>query len=162
MKPVEPIRQALMIEASQERTFHTFVRRLSAWWPIEGRAAATGKPGDVRVEEWVGGRVYQAGRAGAERERGHVTIWNPPSSFAFTWEVAPGAEITEVHLQFQRLGPALTRVVMVHRGWECLSTALLDRYTGHAGGWLAALRRFAAMFETDPRPRRQAADDEPR
>ncbi len=146
-----------MIEASQERTFHTFVRRLSAWWPIEGRAAMGGMggmtrgTGDVRVEEWVGGRVYQGGRGGAERERGRVTSWNPPSSFAFTWEVAPGTEVTEVHLRFQRLGPALTRVVMVHHGWEYLSTALLDRYTGHTGGWLAALRRFAAMFEIEPR-----------
>ena len=64
-------------------------------------------------------------------------------------EAVAGPERTEVALRFQRFGPALTRVVIEHRGWEKLSSALYDRHTSHVGGWLAALRRYAAIFETD-------------
>lgn len=148
-----------MIEADQERTFRTFVRQLAAWWPMETRTFTPAKVSDVRVEEWVGGRVYQVLGAGGERDWGHVTSWDPPNAFSFSWDVAPGLEFTEVDLHFQRLGPALTRVVVVHHGWECLSTALLDRYTRYAGGWLAALRRFAAMFEVEPQVVPSASDD---
>jgi hypothetical protein len=152
-----------MIEADQERTFRTFVRQLAAWWPMETRAITSGKVSDVRVEEWVGGRIYQIHHPGRERDWGHVTAWNPPNSFSFTWDMVPGMEFTEVDLHFQRLGPSLTRVVVVHHGWESLSTALLDRYTRYAGGWLAALRRFAALFEVEPQTVQSASDDvEPR
>lgn len=143
-----------MFEADQERTFRTFVGQLSAWWPIESHPNGRRAP-DVRVEECLGGRVYQVDGGGREHDRGRVTAWDPPRSVSFTWEAVPGPEFTEVDLAFQRLGPALTRVVVVHRGWEFLSTALLDRYTTHEGGWLAVLRNFAAMFEVEGPP----ADD---
>jgi hypothetical protein len=61
----------------------------------------------------------------------------------------PGSESTEVDLRFQRLGPALTRVVVEHRGWERMSSALYDRHTTYEGGWLAALRRYASVFEAE-------------
>ncbi|GAA2079373.1 hypothetical protein GCM10009780_15600 [Actinomadura alba] len=160
MEPLEPIRHALMIEADQERTFHMFVRRLAAWWPMETRAITSGTDMDeLRVEEWVGGRIYQVHDLGGEHDWGHVTSWNPPDSFSFTWKIVPDPEFTEVDLHFRRLGPVLTRVVVEHHGWERMSTALLDRYTKYAGGWQAALRRFAAMFEGGPRVMRSVSDD---
>lgn len=141
-----------------------FARRLAAWWPMEARVAASGNGMDeLRVEERVGGRIYQVHDPGDESDRGHVTSWNPPDSFSFAWEIAPGPEFTEVHLEFYRLGPALTRVVVEHHGWERMSTALLSRYTKYSGGWQAALRRFAAMFEGGPQVMRSVSDDsEPR
>jgi hypothetical protein len=149
-----------MIEADQERTFNTFVRQLAAWWPMETRAITSGNAvNNLRVEEWVGGRIYQVQHPGGEYDWGHVTSWNPPDSFSFTWEGLPGPDFTEVDLHFQRLGPGLTRVVVEHYGWERLSTALLDRYTKYSGGWLAALRRFAAMFEGGPQVLRSVSDD---
>jgi hypothetical protein len=152
-----------MIEADQERTFHTFVRQLGAWWPMETRPITPGKMPEVRVEEWLGGRVYEIRDFGGEYDCGHITSWNPPTSFSFTWAAVPGPEHVAVDLHFQMLGPALTRVVVVHHGWECLSTALLDRYAKFAGGWVMALRRFAAMFEDDSPPLPSVSDDsEPR
>ncbi len=96
---------------------------------------------------------------GGEYNCGQITSWNPPNSFSFTWEAMPGPEQIAVDLHFQRLGAALTRVVVVHHGWECLSTALLDRYAKFAGGWVMALRRFAAMFETDSPGLPSVSDD---
>lgn len=148
MKPPDPIRYAVMFEADQVRTFETFAGRLSAWWPME-TPSPRAKSADVRVEEWGGGRIYRVDSGGREHEWGHVTSWNPPHLFSFISGTDPAAESTEVDLRFQRLGPALTRVVVEHRGWERLSTALYDRHTIHAGGWLAALRLYAAFVETD-------------
>lgn len=159
MQGHEPIRQALMIEADRERTFQMFAGRLAAWWPVETRSPTPGRASDVRVEEWTGGRIYEIRRDGGEYDWGHVTSWNPPESFSFTWKVIPGREFTEVDLLFQRLGPALTRVVIVHHGWESLSTALFDRYAKYAGGWALALHRFAAMFEDDAPSMRSVPDD---
>lgn len=148
MKSPEPIRQSLMFEADQDRTFEAFARRLSAWWPMDHRPLHRG-PTEVRIEEWGGGRIYLVDRGGREREWGQVTSWNPPDSFSFVPGVLPGSDATEVDLRFQRLGPALTRVVVEHRGWERMGGALYDRHTTYEGGWLAALRRFAAVFEAD-------------
>lgn len=149
-----------MIEADQERTFHMFVGRLAVWWPMEAPAITSGSDADgLRVEERVGGRIYEVHEPGGEQDRGHVTSWNPPDSFSFAWEVAPGSEFTEVDLHFHRLGPALTRVVVEHHGWERMSTALLGRYTKYSGGWEAVLRRFAAMFESGPQAMRPVSDD---
>jgi hypothetical protein len=159
----EPIRQAFVVEADQRRTFKTFACTLSAWWPMEARSPR-GQPADVRIEECRGGRIYRVDQGGREHEWGHVTLWDPPQAFSFVSETLPGPERTEVALRFQRLGPALTRVVVEHRGWERLSSALYDRHTSHVGGWLAALRRYAAIFETDAAAdgrRRPATDATP-
>jgi hypothetical protein len=159
VKSPEPIRQALILEVDQHRTFETFVRRLSTWWPMEARSPHR-PSAQVRVEEWGGGRIYRVDPGGREYEWGRLTSWDPPNSFSFVSESAPESERTEVALRFQRLGPALTRVVVEHRGWERLSSALYDRHTSHVGGWLAALRRYAAIFETDASAgdRRQSSD----
>jgi hypothetical protein len=159
VKSPEPIRHALVLEADQHRTFETFVRRLPTWWPMEARSPHRGSA-QLRVEEWGGGRIYRVDPGGREYEWARLTSWDPPKSFSFVSESAPESERTEVTLRFQRLGPALTRVVVEHRGWERLSSALYDRHTSHVGGWLAALRRYAAIFETDASAgdRRQSSD----
>jgi hypothetical protein len=148
-----------MIEADQERTFRAFVTRLGAWWPLQERLITPRKSGEVHVEEGLGGRIYEVGKRGDEYVLGWVTLWKPPDAFSFTWEMSPGSESTAVDLHFQRLGPALTRVVVIHHGWERLSTVLLESYTDHAGGWLGALRRFAAMFEIEPDPAEPESDE---
>ncbi|MFD0853872.1 SRPBCC domain-containing protein, partial [Actinomadura adrarensis] len=136
MEQIEPIRHSLMIEADQERTFHAFARRLGTWWPMQDRVLESPRGRELRVEEYAGGRIYEGDGQTAEHEFGRVVAWEPPHSFAFTWRSGSDAESTRVELRFQRLGPALTRVVVAQRGWETLSTALLESYTDDAGGWL--------------------------
>lgn len=149
MSTFEPIREVLTIEADQERAFHTFVGRLADWWPVDTYAMAPGEVRDVRVEQWVGGRIYEVHRDGGECDWGRVTTWKPPEAVSFTWEVIPGPGRTEVELGFQCLGPALTRVVLAHRGWEHLSGAMLARYGAYSHGWAQILGRFVAMFRAD-------------
>lgn len=149
MNTPEPIRQALMIEADQRRTFEAFARKLAKWWPAgSGRRRRTA---DVRVDEHAG-RIYQVGADGVEREWAVLTSWRPPHAFSFIPTSGTTGESAEIALRFQRLGPALTRVVVEHRGWEHLSGALYERDTIGAGGWLSALRSYAAVFETDGPP----------
>jgi Activator of Hsp90 ATPase homolog 1-like protein len=158
--PLEPIRHQLMIEADQERTFHTFLRQVVARWHGGTHPITPENVSDVRVEEWLGGRLYEKHGQGGKRDLGQITSWDPPESFSFTWNLIPGPELTEVDLHFQKLGPTLTRVVVTHHGWERLSNALFDRYARYAGGWAWALRRFEAMFEGGPSRVLSASDAE--
>ncbi|MEV0428284.1 SRPBCC domain-containing protein [Micromonospora sp. NPDC050495] len=144
---VEPIRQAVMVEATQERTFNTFVGQLAEWWPIQTRVLSPGAVRDVVVETRLDGRIYEVREDGSQSDWGRITSWRPPESLSFTWEVTPGPEFTEVEIRFQRLGPALTRVTVTHHGWERLGPALSDRYDKFANGWPGILRRFAAFVE---------------
>jgi uncharacterized protein YndB with AHSA1/START domain len=66
--------------------------------------------------------------------------------------------LTEVELTFAELSPALTRVAVVHSGWEKLSDeqlaedcALPGGYLGGAfdKGWALILGRLAAAAEGD-------------
>ncbi|MFF5218591.1 SRPBCC domain-containing protein [Micromonospora sp. NPDC000442] len=144
---VEPIRQAVLVEAAQERTFDTFIGRLAEWWPIQTRVLAPGAVRDVIVEAHLDGRIYEVRDDGSQSDWGRITSWRPPESLSFTWEVTPGPDFTEVEIRFQRLGPALTRVMVTHHGWERLDPALFDRYHKFANGWPGILRRFAMLAE---------------
>ncbi|WP_440072824.1 SRPBCC domain-containing protein [Streptosporangium sp. OZ121] len=143
---VEPIRHAVTVEADQTRTFGTFTRQLATWWPIESFAIEPGKVRDVCVEEHVGGRIYEVLHDGQERDWGHILRWEPPQLVTFTWEVIQGPAFTEVELRFKPLGPALTRVEMIHKGWENLTPLLMDYYLAHQSGWPMILGRFESTF----------------
>ena len=93
MDAPEPIRQALVFEADQRRTFETFARRLPAWWPMESRPRR-GRSAEVRIEECRGGHIYRVDPGGREREWGQLTSWDPPRSFSFVSVAGP--ERTEV------------------------------------------------------------------
>lgn len=54
---------------------------------------------------------------------------------------------TEVELLFTPLGPALTRVELVHRGWEAFADAA-ERMRDHDTGWASILRDYRRATET--------------
>ncbi|RVX39789.1 activator of Hsp90 ATPase-like protein [Nonomuraea polychroma] len=143
---VEPIRHAIMVEADRERTFNTFIREIGSWWPIQTSAIQPGQVESVHVEEHVGGRIYEVLFDGRECDWGHIQKWDPPKFFAFSWEVLPGPIYTEVLLYFKTLGPRLTRVELVHHGWEKLGPMMMDLYAKHKAGWPNILGGFERMF----------------
>ncbi len=51
-----------------------------------------------------------------------------------TWAIV--SSLTEVELTFTELGPALTRVSLVHSGWEKLSDEQLAEDCALPGGYL--------------------------
>jgi len=149
-----PVRQSALVRAGRQHTFDTFVDTIGTWWPVNPFSAGKDRVRNVSVDKHLGGRVYETWDDGTEADWGEVLIWSPPERFAMTWAIV--SVHTEVELTFIELGPALTRVSVVHSGWEKLSDeqlaedcALPGGYLGGAfdKGWAAILRRLADAAE---------------
>lgn len=145
-----PIRQATLVRSDAAHTFHTFVRTIGLWWPLQPFSSGKDRVRTVTFEPRLGGRVYETWDDGTTVVWGDVVGWDPPRRFTMTWNYTPAA--TEVELTFDPLGPALTRVSLEHRGWEALTEeqlaedcALPGGYLGgaYATGWAFILARFA-------------------
>jgi activator of Hsp90 ATPase-like protein len=145
-----PVRQAVLVRASRQHTFASFVTTIGAWWPVQPFSAGKDRVRDVTVEQQLGGRIYETWDVGTEVDWGTVTAWEPPQRFVMTWTGTPVA--TEVEFTFAALGPALTRVAVEHRGWEALTDeqlaedcALPGGYSSgaYAAGWATILRSLA-------------------
>ena len=153
-----PIRQAILVRSDARHSFETFVRTIGVWWPVRQFSPGGGRVRDVTVEGRTGGRVYETWADGTVVEWGELTIWSPPHGFVMTWVTTPAP--TEVELTFQALGPALTRVLVEHRGWENLTEEQLTVTCGLPGGyaanafaigWAYILSCFAASTELPER-----------
>src|SRR5215472_13782437 len=101
-----PVRQSILVRASAQHTFTTFVTTIGVWWPVQPFSAGKDRVRDISVEHRQGGRVYE--------------IWDDP---------------TEVEFSFAVLGPALTRVTVEHRGWEALTDEQLAEDCALPGGY---------------------------
>jgi len=140
----EPIRKAVIVRSDIDHTFGVFVREIGAWWPTRPFSLGQARVTAVTFEERVGGRVYETWDDGRQLDWGHVLTWDPPATFAITWEILPAT--TEVEVRFRSLGPALTRVEVEHRGWERLSFEELAAATSQAGGYSAGWDAILAAF----------------
>jgi activator of Hsp90 ATPase-like protein len=131
------------------RTFAVSTCDIGRWWPTVPCSLGAHAVVDVTVPPEVGGAVVETRRDGSRATWGTITVWEPPTRFAMTWEVFAGG--TEGEVVFRALGPALTRVELEHRGREQLSeqqvrtaTATADGYTR---GWDEVLAAFARSLE---------------
>jgi uncharacterized protein YndB with AHSA1/START domain len=129
-----PVRQSALVRAGRQHTFDTFVDTIGVWWPVNPFSAGKDRVRDVTVDKHAGGRVYETWDDGTEADWGEVLVWLPPERFAMTWAIV--SVLTEVELTFTELGPALTRVSVVHSGWEKLSDEQLAKDCALPGGYL--------------------------
>jgi hypothetical protein len=149
-----PVRQSVLVRSTREHTFETFAARMGAWWPVNPFSAGKDRVRDVTVERRVGGRVYETWADGTRIDWGTLLAWEPPERFRMTWAIV--SVLTEVELTFASLGPSLTRVSVVHSGWEKLPGEQLAEDCALTGGylsgsfdkgWTLILRRLAAAVE---------------
>jgi len=149
-----PVRQSVLVRSPREHAFETFVARMGAWWPVNPFSVGKDRVRDVTVERRVGGRVRETWADGTQIDWGTLLAWDPPQRFKMNWAIV--SALTEVELTFAALGPSLTRVSLVHSGWEKLSDAELAADCALTGGylngsfgkgWTLILRRLAAAAE---------------
>lgn len=149
-----PVRQSVLVRSSRAHTFETFVGTMGTWWPVNPYSAGKERVRDVTVERHVGGHVYETWADGTRVDWGELLAWEPPERFAMTWAIVNA--LTEVELTFAELGPVLTRVSVLHSGWEKLSDSQLAEDCalpgGYAGGafdkgWAFILGQLSAAAE---------------
>ena len=144
-----PVRQSIDVDAPPERTFETFVGRLSEWWPLDPfSSGGSERIARISVDRRVGGAVTEHWHDGTTREWGTILAWNPPAGLTMTWNVT--GHPTEVELRFLPREDG-TRVELEHRGWDRLTPdelvaacALPGGYSGgaFARGWALILNRL--------------------
>jgi hypothetical protein len=113
----EPIQQSVHVDCPVEDAFRFFTEGFGKWWPLGGSDSGANAQ-TCEIEPWVGGRVLERSRSGAEHEWGAVTTWSPPGSLEFTWHPGgPEDQRQTVSVEFQREADG-TRVTLTHRGWQ--------------------------------------------
>ncbi len=138
---IEPIRLEVNVRRSVEDAFTQFTTRMTAWWPMQRFTFGPGRSHEVLMEPYVGGRFYERYKDGDEFTIGEVLAWEPPHRVVFTWR-GRWAEPTEVTVRFTSKAPLITRVELVHSGWERLGGDGIERRNEYANGWPAVLAAF--------------------
>jgi uncharacterized protein YndB with AHSA1/START domain len=146
------VRKTLVVEASQERAFDVFTRRMTEWWPLDTHTIGKVRTTEAVIEPVVGGRWFGRCVDGSECSWGRVLAWEPPSRVVLGWEITAdwqhdAALKTEVEVRFTKEGRS-TRVDLEHR--------LLERYGDRAEmmrgifdseeGWTSLLAKYGARI----------------
>lgn len=145
------IQKTITVEVPQERAFAVFTEQMGSWWPLETKAIGSAKAETAVVEPRAGGRWFERGVDGSERDWGRVIAYEPPARLVLNWQISADwrydSEInTEVDVRFIAEGETRTRVELEHRG-------LLEAYGDMAeqihatfdspGGWTDILNHYA-------------------
>ena len=146
------VRTEIVVNVSIERAFQVFTERFDQIKPREHNMLGVEIAESV-FEPNVGGRVYDRGVDGSERQWGRVLAYEPPTRIAFTWDISPRWQIetdpnrsSEVEIRLVAEGDRRTRVELEHRhlerhgeGWQGLAEGVQGDQ-----GWPLYLQRFAA------------------
>jgi Activator of Hsp90 ATPase homolog 1-like protein len=140
----DPLRLNFEVACPLRHAFEVWTRDIGRWWPADH--SVSGERGlQVVLEPGVGGRIYERTPAGTEHEWGEVTVWEPPSRLGYLWHLRRDrADATDVEIRFVADGPGLTRVEIVHSGWDRLGAAAQEWRDRNHGGWTTLLPHYRA------------------
>jgi uncharacterized protein YndB with AHSA1/START domain len=142
--------KTIEIEASQTHVFDTFVSRIADWWPLAKFSRSRGAPPQtVIIEPHIGGSIYELTDAGEKLSWGSVLLIDPHSRIVMEWHLGRPVS-TEVEVEFEPLSARVTRVRLVHRGWEKLEAigATVERES-YEQGWVFIFEKsFATLAAT--------------
>jgi DNA-binding transcriptional ArsR family regulator/uncharacterized protein YndB with AHSA1/START domain len=140
----QAIHKEVLIGAAQEDTFRMFTQEMAAWWPFEGKQVIEAAKDAVVIEPFPGGRIYERAVDGREAEWGSVQEYVAPSRLVLRWHPGYGPEqATTVTVDLEAVADDLTRLSLVHDGWEVHGSDAADRAAGYTSGWDVVLSSFA-------------------
>lgn len=150
-----PIRKSLRVRAGQRKAFDTFAGAMGSWWLKTHSLVESGQK-DVVIEPRAGGRWYEIGNDGSEKQWGRVLAWEAPVRVLLAWQLNaewtydPDFE-TIVEVRFTTDGDDHTIVDFEHRGLEAFgerAEAVRGDYdTGMDGGWQQLLENYRTAAE---------------
>lgn len=149
-----PIRKSLRVRAGRQKAFDTFADAMGSWWLKTHSLVESGQK-DVIIEPRAGGRWYEIGNDGSEKQWGRVLAWEAPERLLLAWQLNaewtydPDFETT-VEVRFTEDGDQ-TVVEFEHRGLEAFgdkAEAVRGDYdTGMDGGWQQLLENYRTVAE---------------
>jgi uncharacterized protein YndB with AHSA1/START domain len=149
-----PIRRTLRVRAIQEKAFDVFVADMGSWW-LKSHSLLASPQKDVVIEPRTGGRWYEVGEDGSEKEWGRVLGWERPERIVLAWQLNadwtydPGFETT-VEVRFTPDGDQ-TVVDFEHRDLERFGDRAAEIRGGYEsgmdGGWGELLNGYQRAAE---------------
>jgi uncharacterized protein YndB with AHSA1/START domain len=147
------IRTSVDVEVPIDRAFRVFTEDFDQIKPRDHNMLEVDIAESV-FEPHVGGRVYDRGVDGSERQWARVLAYEPPDRIVFSWDIDPQWQIesdlektSEVEVRFIADGPEKTRVELEHRhldrhgdGWEGIRAGVEGDQ-----GWPLYLQRYAGL-----------------
>ena len=146
---LEPIVNAMTVDAPVERAFEVFTTDVKSWWPLDRYSVAgdddeSGVTAvDSVIESHAGGRWYEVRSDGSEADWGEILVFDAPHRIVASWH--PGRstdEATEIEVRFTPDGDG-TRVELTHSGWERIGKRAPSAREGYDGGWKSVLARYS-------------------
>ncbi|MDK1373271.1 MULTISPECIES: SRPBCC family protein [unclassified Sinorhizobium] len=143
-----PVRKSVTVRASAEKAFDVFVNDMGSWW-IKGHSLTESGQKTVVVEAVAGGRWYEVGNAGEERDWGRVIACDRPNRILFAWQLNADftfdpAFHTEVEVLFEAKSDNETTVVLEHRQLANYGAKAQDASGMLDSGWGGLLASYAA------------------
>lgn len=138
----DPIRQSVRVDYPIDDAFRLFTESFGDWWPLAVYSITGGEAETCVIEPWVGGRVFERTRSGAERDWGSVSGWDPPRHLSLSWDpagVGDGSQTVDVEFSAEADG---TRVSIIHTGWEAPGVAICALQADCTELWPALLEQF--------------------
>jgi uncharacterized protein YndB with AHSA1/START domain len=145
-----PVVKSVTVSASPARAFEIFASGMGDWW-LKTHSLTTSGQKTVVVEPRAGGRWYEIGTSGEEKEWGRVLAYEPPHRILFAWQLNADWDFdpqfqTEVEVTFEAIADGGTTVRLEHRDLANYG-AKAEEARGSLdseGGWAGLLQAFAA------------------
>ena len=142
------VRSSVEVPLQPAVAFRLFVVRLADWWPLETHSVFGDAAQSVEFEPRVGGRIVESGPDGETAEWGIVTEWDEPARVAFTWYPGQDPSVaTTVAIDFTGVTGGVTRVDLVHGGWESRGAKAGQMMESYRPGWAHVLGQFRSLAE---------------
>jgi uncharacterized protein YndB with AHSA1/START domain len=116
---IPDVRKSVSVPVSAEEAFRVFAERALEWWPATHRLVADRDA--IVFEPWVGGRWFERGAGGSERDWGRVLAWEPPHRLVVSWRINgrwqpidDDERASEIDVTFSSTGPDTTAVELAH------------------------------------------------
>ena len=145
------IRKTITVNVPIERAFDVFATRMGQWWHKEHSIAKGTTQVDVVIEPRAGGRWYEKGADGSERQWGRILAYDPPHRLVLAWQLTrefvydPNFETT-VEINFEERDGA-TLVHFEHRELERMGADAVQMLESMDGGWGMLLDLYKGAAE---------------
>lgn len=139
------VRKEIVVERSRDDAFRIFTTEMAQWWPTATHSIHGDAVTDVLFETHVDGRIAEVTTDGAIVEWGRVLEWDAPGGFTVSWKpnLDAGAHRSTWVICFESIGDEITRIELVHSGFEGFDDPDAIR-AQYEPGWDLVLGRFVS------------------
>ena len=142
------VRKEIVVDRSREDAFRIFTTEMASWWPTATHSIYGDEVTDVIVEPEVGGRIYEVTKDGRSADWGKILEWDSPGGLTVSWKpnLDDEAHRTTWVVRFEGIDDAVTRVEVVHTGWEGFGEQAESARMQYHQGWDPVLAGYAGAL----------------